>query len=511
MKQKQKRKIGWINRIAYGSGNLIGSGALAISGAWLLYFYTSFCGLSVVQASLIFSVATYLDVIINPIMGFITDSFYKTRLGRKFGRRRFFILIAIPLVLVYPMLWVKNMNFFYYLTTYVMFEIIYTSIMIPYETIAVEMTDDFEQRSYLAGLKAMFGNIANFLGAAIPGIFIAIFGKDTPKPFFYTGVVYCVIMMVSLTLLYFNTWERSYEEVADESVGSLFEAIKKLFTDILSTLRVKTFRHHLGMYLFGFGAEWLFTAVFTYFVVFVLNQPSAFVSEMNSLNSVLQLIATTAMIGIVAKKGFSKPYIWALTVVIATVLGYVVIALTGLTSLTALIIGVTVVFGLGTGAVYYVPWTTYTFLADVDEIVTDRRREGTYAGAMTMAGKLTRASIVFILGAVLSAFGFESGATVQPQSAVNAITGVMIFGVCGMALLAIFFSCRLKLNHDTHKILIDEIDRVHGGGKMADVDPKTKEVIESLTGIPYENCFGNNNIGYKHKEKKTTNEQLAHE
>ena len=83
----------------------------------------------------------------------------------------------------------------------------------------------------------------------------------------------------------------------------------------------------------------------------------------------------------------------------------------------------------------------------------------------------------------------------------------MIFGVCGMALLAIFFSCKLKLNHDTHKILIDELDRVHSGGKMEDVDPKTKEVVEALTGIPYENCFGNNNIGYKSKsQKQVTNE-----
>ena len=31
--------------------------------------------------------------------------------------------------------------------------------MIQYETIAVEMTDDFEQRSYLAGLKTMFGAV----------------------------------------------------------------------------------------------------------------------------------------------------------------------------------------------------------------------------------------------------------------------------------------------------------------------------------------------------------------
>jgi oligogalacturonide transporter len=32
---------------------------------------------------------------------------------------------------------------------------------------------------------------------------------------------------------------------------------------------------------------------------------------------------------------------------------------------------------------------------------------------------------------------------------------------------------------------------------MSDVTPETKQVVEMLTGISYENCFGNNNIGYK--------------
>lgn len=130
--------------------------------------------MSVVKATLIFSIATYLDVILNPLMGFITDSFYRTKLGRKFGRRRFFILTGIPLMLLYPMLWVKNMNFFYYLTTYILFEFVYTSIMIPYDTLAVEMTSDFNQRTYLIGFKAMFGKLANFLGAAIPGFLIGM-------------------------------------------------------------------------------------------------------------------------------------------------------------------------------------------------------------------------------------------------------------------------------------------------------------------------------------------------
>lgn len=124
-----------------------------------------------------------------------------------------------------------NMNFWYYLSTYIMFEIVYTSVMIPYNT--------------------------------LPGFFISIYGQDSPTPFFCTGVAYGAILIVSMILLYTNSWERPSDEVEDESVANVFEGFKKLFMDILSTLKIRTFRRHLGMYLFVFGAEWLFTAAFT--------------------------------------------------------------------------------------------------------------------------------------------------------------------------------------------------------------------------------------------------------
>lgn len=124
-----------------------------------------------------------------------------------------------------------NMNFWYYLSTYIMFEIVYTSVMIPYNT--------------------------------LPGFFISIYEQDSPTPFFCTGVAYGAILIVSMILLYTNSWERPSDEVEDECVANVFEGFKKLFTDILSTLKIRTFRRHLGMYLFVFGAEWLFTAAFT--------------------------------------------------------------------------------------------------------------------------------------------------------------------------------------------------------------------------------------------------------
>ncbi|MGG4412252.1 MFS transporter [Niallia taxi] len=187
----------------------------------------------------------------------------------------------------------------------------------------------------------------------------------------------------------------------------------------------------------------------------------------------------------------------ALTVVIMTVIGYAALYFTGSSNLMILIIVITAIFGFGTGGVYYIPWTVYTFLADVDELVTGRRREGIYAGTMTFAGKLVRAVIVFLLGWILEQFGFVSGKAVQPESAVNAIVWVLAVGVIGLALIAIFVTYKMKLDSKTHAMIIKEIERINNGGSKLEVDKETKEMVEYLTGFKYEECFGNNTLGYQ--------------
>ena len=70
----------------------------------------------------------------------------------------------------------------------------------------------------------------------------------------------------------------------------------------------------------------------------------------------------------------------------------------------------------------------------------------------------------------------------------------------------IICSVKMKLTQETHKVVIAELDRIHNGGKMSDVDPEVKKTLEELTGVPYEKCFGNNNIGYKDKHHKAVAE-----
>ncbi len=491
------KPITFKHTFCYGSANLLGSGALAISGAWLMYFYTTFCGLTLVEAASIFSVASIIDAISNPVMGYVSDNFHNTRLGRLFGRRRFFILLGVPLVLVYPLLWVSGFGFWYYMATYVLFELIYTSIMVPYETLATEMTHDFKIRSKLTGSKAIFGKLANFLAAFIPGQFIAIYGKDSATPFFYTGLTYGFIMCAAMIALYTTSWERPLNELVHEKTANLWQTLKKLSVDMLSTFRLRIFRKHLGMYLFGFGAEWLFASAFTYFIVFGLKQNTALVSQLNSFSSIMQLISTAAFIGICVKMGFARPFRLALMVVIVSVIAYAALYFANWSdgATIAVLFGITAIFGLSTGGIYYIPWTVYTFLADVDEVLTGRRREGIYAGAMTFAGKMVRSVIVFAMGWTLTQFGFVSGHAAQPESAVLAIVGVFSLGVIGLALVAIYYTTQMKLDRENHAILLEEIARIKAGGAIADVPVHARAVAEELTGWKYEQCWGNNPLG----------------
>ena len=505
-------KIGLINRIGFGSGNLVGSGALALASAWLMIFLTQYCGLEQSQATFVTSFALLVDVIVNPLAGFISDAFNSTKLGRKFGRRRFFILLAAPLLfLLNVLLWrVQSGAFAYYVFIYVCYNIVYTFVMVPYNSLPAEMTSDFEERTYLGGLKALIGNVANFLVNALPGLFWVIFGEQSEMAFVAMGITFGIIMGGAMLFVYLTTWERPVDDTTTEKVQGVGEGMKKLFVDMSSTFKLRTFRHLLGMYLFGFGAEWLYNATFVYFVQFVLFLPKTQASFWQSLSPIMQLISTIIVMGVVAKKGFKKPYIMAESVVICTVLCYVATGFFGGFSpdnpasfgIIAFVTGVVCVFGLGTGAVYYIPWQAYIFIADADEIVTGRRREGTYAAAMTLCGKLMNATVVAILGIALAAAGLVKGQGTQPASVTTAILAVEFFGVVGLTILGAISAKVMKLDKQTDLTLIAEAKRVlKDGGRMEDVDPEVKKTCEQITGMQYELCFGHNTWGYHTPEE----------
>jgi oligogalacturonide transporter len=103
--RRAARPVRFINYLAYGSNDFLGAGSMAVISGWVLIFYTQVCGLSAGEAASIFGIARLLDAFTSPLVGHLSDHFGDTRLGRRFGRRRFFILAAIPLMPAFALMW----------------------------------------------------------------------------------------------------------------------------------------------------------------------------------------------------------------------------------------------------------------------------------------------------------------------------------------------------------------------------------------------------------------------
>ncbi|MES1263749.1 MAG: MFS transporter, partial [Peristeroidobacter soli] len=283
------------NYIAYGANDFLGAGAMSIIGLWVTFFYTTYCGLTVAQAGLIVVAARLLDAFFSPLIGAISDHFHHTRLGKKFGRRRFFILVAIPLLPSFALMWVEGQSFWYYLITYVFFELVYAMEIIPYETLAAEMSPDYATKAKFAGARIICGQIANIAALWLPALIVErLGGKDSPTTFLYLGITFAVFFVLVAIAVYLFTWERPRDEIpgADQPPEkSPFSNLEQLFEDLQATLRIRAFRLHLGMYLGGYVSQDILNVVLPYFIAFALAGTVTTTSNISATMAIAQLFS----------------------------------------------------------------------------------------------------------------------------------------------------------------------------------------------------------------------------
>ena len=91
---KAEGVIGFHRALGIGSWDMFNGGTGGLIGSWLLYFLTSFGGVNPGLAALLISARLVIDMFWAPAVAVISDNFYRFALGRKYGRRRFFLIFA---------------------------------------------------------------------------------------------------------------------------------------------------------------------------------------------------------------------------------------------------------------------------------------------------------------------------------------------------------------------------------------------------------------------------------
>jgi oligogalacturonide transporter len=232
----------------------------------------------------------------------------------------------------------------------------------------------------------------------------------------------------------------------------------------------------------------VFNAVFTYFVIFALagSQTTAFYFLTGMYCA--QLVSVALFIWLCIRFHPAPSYRMAVSLFAAGTVALLLAQGMGLGA-TWWIVAALCLAGLGRGGLNYIPWSVYNYMADVDEIVTGRRREGAFAGVMTFVRKTMQAGAVMLVGLLLQAGGFVSGSKTQSPDAINTILLVMGVGTLAVLTFGFIVSLRFRLNRETHEVLMSEIERFKTRpGSEPSVE--NRRVVEDLSGWPYEKLWG---------------------
>ena len=513
----QERKTGQANYWGWGAGDLVGAGITAVTSGWMIYFYTTFCGLGAAEAGSLFAISRFFDAFTCPLIGYISDKLRHTWVGRHIGRRKIFLLIAIPLLPSFALMWVSGQSYLYYLITYLFFELMYNFVLIPWETLPAEMSKDYKVKAKFAGARILCAQASAILASGLPTLIINHLGKDSAVTFLINGAIFGALASLVIILAVITTWERPYTEDEKRIQPAPFNPAEALllpvqiFKDLISTLRIRAFRQHLSIYLGGYISQDIFNAAFAIFVAVVMMGSTLIISQMMTVMYFVQLLSVAIAIRVVMTAGPTRAYAVAIAAFIFACLLYYVFYIAPPAGFAAAIAGiehdifggafkvspavafwlfVPVIFaGLGRGTLNFVPWSVYNYIPDVDEAVTGERREGIFAGVMTLVRKLSQAVAIMAATAVIDAGGFVKGGGHQTPQAIHTLVLVLVVGPIVVMLLGLIVALRFHLNAKTHAVLMDEIVRLRDGATEP-ATPESGKVVEDLTGWKYAQLWG---------------------
>lgn len=474
---KERKEL--FSKIAYACGDIYGGGAFIIVGLLLLVYLTNVEGFSGTLAGAIVFIGKAWDAITDPFMGQLSD-----RTRSRFGRRRiFFLLGSLPVFASWVMLWHgfgisgTTAKFIYYTVSYIFFSTAFTVVMVPYNAILSDMVRDYNRRSAFTGMRLGFSAGAAILCATVPAMITGAYA-DPKQGYLVMGLVFGVIFALAWLAVFFGTWE-------NETKPSPVLSVR----DWLFVFKNRSFRIYVSIFILCQMAIDTVMALAVYFLTVSLQKPELFVPIMASI-----LITQLVFIGIFSylsqKTDKTVPaYISAGIWIAASV---AIVFFTPSTPV-GVIIAVCSLIGVGGAGCNFFSWAALPDIADVDELITGRRREGLYSGVSTFLRKLSGGLVVGGLGIALDIIGYSEEAVSTGATSTTTDWGIRIL-FCAIPLvflvIALLILRHYKLGRKEFAIMSNILNRFRNGETNISIEGEELSVCRQLTGMKNDRFFG---------------------
>jgi oligogalacturonide transporter len=426
-KQLANGKVSLGNKLAFACGDIFGGGSFNIINFLFTPFLTLVVGIPMVWLAPILLFTKIWDGFIDPIIGRITDG---TTPG-KFGKRRKYMLIFAPLVLVclillfFPWNMVTDsvlLKCIFVVIIYMMYATAQSFVLIPYYSHASEMTADFTERNNTNAVRLAFSIASSTICVAVPGMIASPSKGDQGKCYILMAVIFGVIFMVSILI----TALFSREQIVTPAVKTKFS-----LKEFLRPLKVKTYRQYLGMQMCSSMAMAMMSSFFFTFCDFYIRRLSYQSVTLNpdlsrfpiatvaaAMMFVAQIVALPIYLKIIKAKSKRFAYItgciiWAVVVAFMwllpaetkiDVVNGSVQTVNGVPNWLVMVFGL--LLGLGIGGTVFVPHSSFGDVCDVGELYFGERTEGAFSGITNFLNTTAQAIGLAIPPAIIGLAGY---------------------------------------------------------------------------------------------------------
>lgn len=416
---KETNNLKLYQKLFFGMGDISGTFSNTIIGFFYLYFLTDTVGLRPAYAGAAILIGKLWDAVTDPMMGSLSD-----RSHTRWGRRRAFLLFGtLPLGLTFFLLWVVPNNLsqtqllIYAAITYMLHMTSVTAVMVPYQTLLVEISIDYDERTSLIGYRMLFSIFGGLVAVILPKTIMDIFQIESTG-FRVMGIIFGICIGIAPIFPFIGCKERGYQSVRSSSYLKNLQSIWKN----------KPFRYVLLMFLTTWTAINLLQTMFMYFFKYWLKMEDKF----EIIVGMIFIVATILIpfwVKISKKIGKRKSYIWGMGFLGLCIISIVFIpqGVLGLTLFVAFLIGI------GISAAHVIPHSIIPDSIDYGQLQTGERKEGMYYGVLTFIQKLGTAGAIGLSGLLLDWAGYVPD--VSQSSNVLLTIRVLLGPVPGILLL----------------------------------------------------------------------------
>ncbi|KKK38678.1 sugar transporter [Mesobacillus campisalis] len=424
--EKKTRPFGARDKFGYLFGDLGNDFFFTLVSAFLMVFYTDVFHISAATVGVLFLVARLWDAVADMVWGRFID----TRKPTKNGKFKPWILrMSFPLVFsgVLMFVTIPGMSDGFYLAwafvTYIVWGTLYSTVNIPYGSMASVITSNPVERTTLSTWRTMGAMIASLLINVLGPLVVFVDNQIDANRMFMTAVVFGVLAMACYIGCYKLSTERIVVPENTGQGGNFGQSMKALLKNKpLLAILLASLTFMVCTMLVGAVNVYLFKDYFS---------NAAALSMFGLVQAGAVFVAIPAVKPLVAK--FGKKETAAAGMAVAALVYYALYFLPGLTSMQ--FVAITAIGMLGFAFFNLVVWAFVTDVIDYHEYLTGLREDATVYSVYSMARKVGQAVAGGIGGFAIAAVGYNAARQTQTQEALD---GIYALGTLVPALIYTF-------------------------------------------------------------------------